>query len=108
MSHDSTTLDPSPLKRKEGRSLQYDAGPPDGQRFPIFFSLYARVYHEFLLTLPLMEHASKRKIRFGIYTLNLTNHRNPPHLYNYAASPLFGQFAGFQHPIDGLVIDLMD
>ncbi len=108
MSNNSTSLDPSPLKTKEGRSLQYDAGAPDGQRFPTLFSLYARICRESPLRPPFMEHSSKRKIRFGICALNLTNHRNPPHLYINAASPLFRQFAGFQHCVDGLVIDLVD
>jgi hypothetical protein len=46
--------------------------------------------------------------RFGVYTINLTNHLNALAVYSNVASPLFGEFAGFQHRVDGLVIDLVD
>jgi hypothetical protein len=89
-------------------ALQNYAGEPNSLRFPTYFSLDARIYREFPLRLPFMERSTKRKIRFGIYTINLTNHLNPLAVYNNVASPLFGQFAGFQHRIDGLVIDLVN
>jgi hypothetical protein len=89
-------------------ALQNYVGAANGLRFPIYFSLDAKIYREFPLHLPFMERSTKRKIRFGVYTLNLTNHRNPLDIYNNVASPLFGQFAGFQHRIDGLVIDIVD
>jgi hypothetical protein len=88
--------------------LQNYVGAANSQRFPTFFSLDAKIYREFALHLPFMERSTKRKIRFGVYSLNLTNHRNPLDIYNNVASPLFGQFAGFQHRIDGLVIDVVN
>jgi len=89
--------------------LQNYAGTANGQRFPTFISLDARIYREFPLHLPFMrERSTKRKIRFGVYTINLTNHRNFLAVFNNIESPLFGRFAGFQHRVDGLVIDLVD
>ena len=88
--------------------LQNYVGVPNSLRFPTYFSLDARIYREFPLRLPFMERSPKRKIRFGVYTINLTNRQNPHDVFSNAASPLFGQFAGFQHRIDGLVIDLVD
>ena len=89
-------------------ALQNYVGAPNSLRFPTYFSLDARIYREFPLRLPFMERSTKRKIRFGVYTINLTNHLNPLAVYSNVASPLFGQFAGFQHRIDGLVIDLVN
>jgi hypothetical protein len=88
--------------------LQNYVGVPDGLRFPTYFSLDARIYREFPLHLPFMERSTKRKIRFGVYTINLTNHHNPLDIYNNVTSPFFGQFAGFVHRVDGLVIDLVN
>ena len=53
-------------------------------------------------------HSDKRKIRLGVYALNLTNHYNPDEVYNSVASPQFGQFAGNHHRIAGLVIDIVN
>jgi hypothetical protein len=89
-------------------TLQNYVGVPDGLRFPTYFSLDARIYREFPLRLPFMERSSKRKFRFGVYTLNLTNHQNALDVYNNVASPLLGRFTGFQHRVDGLVIDVVD
>ena len=88
--------------------LQNYVGSPDSLRFPTFFSLDARIYREFALRLPFMDRSSNRKLRFGLYSLNLTNHQNPHDVYNNVASPLFGQFAGYQRRIDGLVLDFID
>lgn len=88
--------------------LQNYVGAPNSLRFPTYFSLDARIYREFPLRLPFMARSTKRKIRFGVYTINLTNHRNPLDIYNNVTSPLFGQFTGFRHRVDGLVIDLVD
>jgi hypothetical protein len=88
--------------------LQNYVGVANSLRFPTYFSLDAKIYREFPLHLPFMERSTKRKIRFGVYSLNLTNHRNPLDIYNNVTSPLFGRFAGFQHRIDGLVIDLVN
>jgi hypothetical protein len=88
--------------------LQNYVGTPNGLRFPTFFSLDARIYREFPLVMPFIGRSTKRKFRFGIYSLNLTNHRNPHDVYNNVASPLFGQFAGFHRRIDGLVIEIVN
>ena len=88
--------------------LQNYVGSPNSQRFPTFFSLDARIYREFPLRVPFMGRSTKRKIRLGVYSLNLTNHRNPHDVYNNIASPLFGQFAGYYRRIDGLVIEIIN
>jgi Carboxypeptidase regulatory-like domain/TonB dependent receptor len=88
--------------------LQNYVGPPNSLRFPICFSLDTRIYREFPLHLPFREKSTKRKIRFGVYSINLTGRRNPEDVFSSTASPLFGQFAGFERRIDGLVIDLVD
>ena len=89
-------------------TLQNYVGVPNSLRFPTFFSLDGRLYREFPLRLPFMEKSAKRKIRLGIYTNNLTNHRNPHDVFSNVASPLFGRFAGFYHRTDGFVIDIVD
>jgi hypothetical protein len=55
-----------------------------------------------------MGHSDKRKIRLGIYALNLTNHFNPDEVYNSVASPQFGQFVGNHHRVGGFVIDIVN
>jgi hypothetical protein len=89
-------------------ALQNYAGTPNGQRFPEFFSLDVRVYREFQLHLPVLGTLKNRRFRFGAYAINLTNHLNPLEIYNNVASPDFGHFTGFQHRVDGLVIDLVN
>ena len=58
--------------------------------------------------MPFADHSDKRKIRLGVYALNLTNHYNPDEVYNSVASPQFGQFAGNHHRVAGLVIDIVN
>ena len=92
-------------------ALQNYAGAPDGLRFPIYFSLDARIYREFPLRLPFVKHSThstKRKIRFGVYSLNMTNRQNAHDVCSNTTSLRFGQFAGFDRRIDGLVIDVVD
>jgi hypothetical protein len=88
--------------------LQNYVGVPDGLRYPIYFSFDARIYREFPLRLPFKETSSKRKIRFGVYSINITNRHNPMDVYNNVTSPFFGQFAGFDRRVDGLVIDVVE
>jgi hypothetical protein len=88
--------------------LQNYVGVPNSLRFPTFFSLDARIYREFPLAMPFVGRSAKRKLRLGLYSLNLTNRRNPHDIYNNVASPLFGQFAGFYRRIDGLVIEIVN
>jgi len=69
-------------------------GLPNGQRFATFFSLDFQTYRDFRL--PTGLHFGSRKLRFGFYMLNTTNHGNFNSVYNNVTSPQFGQFAGFQ------------
>lgn len=85
-------------------TLQGYAGGANGQRLPAFFSLDVKVYREFKLNLPALRN---RKLRLGLYTLNLTNHSNWLEVYNNVTSPYFGHFAGMQHRVDGFVIDIV-
>jgi hypothetical protein len=55
-----------------------------------------------------MERSTKRKIRFCVDSLNQTNRQNAHEVYNNIAAPRFGQLAGFDRRIDGLVIDVVD
>jgi hypothetical protein len=88
--------------------LQNYVGAPNSRRFPTFFSLDVKVYREFSLRMPFADHSDKRKIRLGVYALNLTNHYNPDEVYNSVASPQFGQYAGNHHRVAGLVIDIVN
>jgi hypothetical protein len=49
-----------------------------------------------------------QRMRFGLYSLNLTNHSNPLEVYNNVTSPYFGHFVGFQHRVNGFVVDIVD
>jgi TonB-dependent receptor-like protein len=94
-------------------TLQNYVGTPNNQCFPAFFSLDLKVYREFKIgSLPgtgwLKNGMKERKVRFGVYSLNLTNHSNPLTVYNNADSPYFDHFVGFQHRVNGFVIDVVD
>ncbi len=89
-------------------TLQSYVGLANNQRFPTFFSLDFKVYREFQLHLPFLGNLKNRKLRFGLYSINLTNHSNPLDVYNSVASPYFGHFVGFQHRINGFVIDIVN
>jgi hypothetical protein len=90
-------------------TLQNYVGVPNGERFSTFFSLDLKIYREFKVSsLPFMGRFKNQKLRLGVYSLNLTNHANYLDVYNNVASPYFGNFAGFQHRVDGLVIDMVD
>jgi hypothetical protein len=88
--------------------LQNYLGVPNNLRYPTFFSLDVKVYREFALRLPFMGRSSSRKVRLGIYSLDVTNHQNPHDVYNEVASPFFGGFAGFDRRLDGFVIDFLN
>jgi hypothetical protein len=88
-------------------TVQQYVGLPDSWRFPTYFSLDARLYREITLHLPLTERSKVRKIRLGIYSTDVTNHQNPHDVFSSVTSPLFGQFAGFQRRVDGMVLDLV-
>jgi Carboxypeptidase regulatory-like domain/TonB dependent receptor-like, beta-barrel len=77
-------------------------GEPNGQRYPIFFSLNWRIYKDF----PLPFHIHRgHTFRFGIYSVNTTSRRNPTAVYNNITSPMFGQFTGLDKRINGIVIE---
>jgi hypothetical protein len=81
-------------------------GIPNSLRFPIYYSLDAKIYREFMIHIPFKEHAKRRKIRVGVYSLDVTNRQNPHDVFSNIDSPLFGQFAGLQRRFTGLAIDL--
>ena len=81
-------------------------GIPDSLRFPIYYSLDAKIYREFMIHIPFKEKSKRRKIRVGVYSLDVTNRQNPHDVFSNIDSPLFGQFAGFQRRFTGLAIDL--
>jgi hypothetical protein len=83
-------------------------GVPDGLRFPTYFSLDIKVYREFAMRMPFMGRSSHRKLRLGLYSLDVTNHQNANAAYSEVASPFFGRFAGFDRRIDGFVIDILN
>jgi len=85
-------------------TLQNYVGGANTQRLPAFFSLDVKIYREFKLNLPGLRN---RKLRLGLYTLNLTNHPNWLGVYNNVTSPYFGHFVGFQHRVNGFVIDIV-
>jgi hypothetical protein len=88
--------------------LQNYVGRPNGQRFPTFFSLDTRVYRDFHLPVPGLSHASHRKLRLGFYSINATNHKNYRDVFSNVASPSFGQFTGFEHRINGFVLEIVE
>ena len=69
-------------------------GPPNSQRFPMFFSVDSQVYRDFRI--PRGIHLGSRKIRLGFYVINLTNHGNFREVYNNVTSPHFGRFTEFE------------
>ncbi len=88
--------------------LQNYVGSPNGQRFPTFFSLDTRIYRDFHLPVRGISRSSRRKIRLGLYSINLTNHKNYNDVFKNITSPFFGQFAGFEHRINGFVLEIVE
>jgi hypothetical protein len=89
-------------------TYQSYVGGANTQRYSNFFSLDLKVYREFPLHLPFLGTMKNRKLRFGVYSLNLTNHSNPLAVYNNVTSPYFGHFVGFQHRVNGFVLDIVN
>ena len=88
--------------------LQNYAGTPNGQRFPRYFSLDARLYREFSLRLSHKENAKRHKFRLGVYSTDITDRLNPHDVFSNITSPNFGQFAGFQRRYTGMVLDFVE
>jgi len=86
--------------------LQNYVGTPNSQRFPTFFSLNLKVYKDFQLP-AFVGRIRDHRLRIGVYSMNLTNHWNPHDVLNNIASPDFGHFVGFQHRVNGLLIDII-
>lgn len=83
-------------------------GVPNSLRFPTYFSLDVKVYRDFPIHIPFKEHPSGkiRKIRIGVYSLDVTNRQNPHDVFSTFTSPKFGQFDGFQRRFTGLALGL--
>jgi hypothetical protein len=83
-------------------------GIPNSIRFPTYFSLDVKVYRDFPIRIPFRERPKGkiRKIRIGVYSLDITNRQNPHDVFNTVSSPLFGQFDGFQRRFTGLALGL--
>jgi hypothetical protein len=89
-------------------------GAPNSLRFPIYFSLDAKLYRDFPLRIPFKEHpkGKVRKIRLGVYSIDVTGRRNPHDVFNVFNTPTAtpfprsGQFDGFQRRFTGLAISL--
>jgi len=88
--------------------LQNYVGLADSQRFPTFFSLDVKIYRDFQIRLPFPGKKITRKIRFGLYSINVTNHSNPLEVYSNITSPAFGHFVGYQHRVEGFVLDAVN
>ncbi len=105
----SLTLSPvvdihSGLPYSDVDTFQNYVGGANTEHLPTFFSLDMKIYREFKLNMPGLKN---RKLRLGVYSLNLTNHSNWLAVYNNVTSPYFGRFAGMQHRVDGFVIDVV-
>jgi Carboxypeptidase regulatory-like domain len=88
--------------------FQNYVGIPNSLRFPLYFSLDARLYREFSVHVPYTEKSKKHKFRVGVYSIDMTNRQNPHDVYNNITSPAFGDFAGFQRRYVGLVLDFIE
>lgn len=89
-------------------AFQNYVGVPNSLRFPTYFSLDVKVYRDFPIRIPFRERpkGKVRKIRIGVYSLDVTNRQNPHDVFSNVASPLFGQFDGFQRRFTGLALGL--
>ena len=83
-------------------------GVPNSLRFPTYFSLDVKLYRDFPIHIPFKERpkGKVRKIRVGVYSLDVTDRQNPHDIFSTAGSPLFGQFDGFQRRFTGLALSL--
>jgi len=88
--------------------MQNYVGAPNSLRFPVYFSLDVKLSREFMVHMPFKENAKRRKISIGVFSLDVTNRLNPHDAFNNIASPIFGQFDGFQRRLTGLDINLSE
>jgi hypothetical protein len=88
--------------------FQNYVGIANSLRFPVYFSLDARLYREFAVHIPHTEQGKKHKFRVGVYSIDITNRQNPHDVFSNVTSPFFGNFAGFQRRYVGLVLDFIE
>jgi hypothetical protein len=79
---------------------------PNTRRFHTFFSVDFQVYRDFRM--PLLNHSGSRKVRLGLYMINLTNHGNFTQVYNNVTSPQFGQFTGFERQKTAFLLSVVN
>ena len=67
-----------------------------------------RLYRDFPIHIPFKERpkGKGRKIRIGVYSLDVTGPGNPHDIFSNIASLLFGRFDGFQPRFTGLAVGL--
>lgn len=80
-------------------------GVPNRQRFPTFFSVDFQVYRDFRIPL---KHVGTRKVRLGLYMINLTKHGNFNEVHNNITSPQFGEFTGFQRQQTAFLLSVVN
>ena len=80
-------------------------GMPNGQRFPTFFSVDFQVYRDFRIPL---KRVGTRKVRLGLYMINLTKHGNFNEVYDNITSPRFGEFTGFQRQQTAFLLSVVN
>jgi hypothetical protein len=88
--------------------MQNYVGTPNVMRFPIYFSMDAKIYRDFSIHMPFGDRSKATTIRLGVSSLDVTNRHNPHDVFNNVAAPpaLFGQFAGFQRRFTEFLIVL--
>jgi Carboxypeptidase regulatory-like domain len=87
---------------------QQYVGVPNGQRFAEYFSLDLKLYREFRVPFLGNRSGKSHHIRLGVYTLNVTDHRNYNAVFNNVTSPIYGHFAGYLYRHEGAIIDFVD
>ena len=87
---------------------QQYVGTPNGQRFPMFFSLDLKAYRTFLIPFWKGKNGKDHHFRLGAYSLNATNHGNFSTVYNNVTSPGYGKFVGFLYRHEGMTLDFVD
>ena len=87
---------------------QQYVGTPNDRRFPTYLSLDLKVYREFRVPFVGKRSGKVHHVRFGVYTLNVTDHQNFSTVYNNVASPYYGRFVGFLYRHEGMLLDFVD
>jgi len=81
-------------------------GQPNTQRFHTFFSVDFQVYRDFRM--PILNRSGSRKVRLGLYMINLTDHGNFTSVYNNVTSPQSGQFTGFERQKTAFLLSVVN